>query len=132
MNRDTQISIRYLIITAAALLSGAVAAFVIKTLGVGFPPCAFHKVTGLYCLTCGSTRAALAMTEFNIVRSVLFNPFPVMLTIYLLTVIFFEIICIIRKKRVAVKWLPWTVIIMLSVLIPFFLLRNFGIIPMPV
>ena len=132
MNRDVAISIKYLSITAAVFFLGAGAAFTFRFLGIKSLPCGFYDTTGLYCLTCGATRATLALTRFEIVRSVLFNPLPVMIVIYLLVVMIFEIVCIIRKKRVVVQWLPWNVISMLFVLIVFFILRNTGIIPMPV
>lgn len=41
------------------------------------PPCIFHKVTGLYCLGCGGTRAVFALVRGNIIKSLFFHPFVV-------------------------------------------------------
>jgi len=130
--RDVAISVKYLIIVSSILLAGVIGAFALKLTGLEFLPCGFYEITGWYCLTCGVTRATLALTQFKILRSILFNPFPMMIVTYLLTVIVFEVVCIIRKKRVVVQWLPWTVIVMLFILTAFFFLRNTGVIPMPV
>lgn len=39
------------------------------------PPCAFHLLTGFYCPGCGGTRAAIAFSSGQIVRSFLLHPF---------------------------------------------------------
>ena len=41
------------------------------------PPCIFHKVTGLYCLGCGGTRAVFALVRGNVIKSLFYHPFVV-------------------------------------------------------
>lgn len=38
-----------------------------------FPPCLFHKATGLYCPGCGSTRAAHALLHGDIIAALGYN-----------------------------------------------------------
>lgn len=38
------------------------------------PPCALHSLTGIPCLTCGSTRAALALTQGDWTLALALNP----------------------------------------------------------
>ena len=38
------------------------------------PPCLFHKITGLYCLGCGGTRAVFALVRGNIIKSLFYHP----------------------------------------------------------
>lgn len=58
-------------------LIGAIAG-IIYVCGTGWleivPPCAFHKITGLYCPGCGGTRAVFALCRGEIVRSIKFHP----------------------------------------------------------
>jgi hypothetical protein len=39
-----------------------------------FPPCPFKHLTGLPCLSCGTTRAALALLRGDVARAFAFNP----------------------------------------------------------
>ena len=52
---------------------------IVKINGIGIlhkmPPCAFNKVTGLYCPGCGGTRATIALFRGQIIRSFRFHPF---------------------------------------------------------
>ena len=38
------------------------------------PPCLFHKITGLYCLGCGGTRAVFALVRGDIIKSLFYHP----------------------------------------------------------
>ena len=38
------------------------------------PSCIFHDITGVPCLTCGGTRSAVALSQFDILSSFLNNP----------------------------------------------------------
>jgi hypothetical protein len=57
MSRERQLGLFW---GAAALLALAVSPFAPRV-AAGLPPCFFHRVTGLPCLTCGGTRAAFAL-----------------------------------------------------------------------
>ena len=38
------------------------------------PPCIFHKITGLYCLGCGGTRAMFALVRGDVFKSLFYHP----------------------------------------------------------
>lgn len=42
-----------------------------------FPSCIFHKVTGLYCPGCGSTRAVYKLVHGDVIAAMRFNPLVV-------------------------------------------------------
>jgi len=39
-----------------------------------FPPCPFHRLTGIPCPTCGATRCGLLLSQFHILEAFLVNP----------------------------------------------------------
>jgi hypothetical protein len=45
------------------------------TLGLPWPRCAFHDLTGLPCLTCGATRCTIALLHGSFGTAWLWNPF---------------------------------------------------------
>ena len=47
---------------------------VAERLATALPPCPVHQILGLPCLTCGATRAGLALARFDPVGAVLINP----------------------------------------------------------
>ena len=128
MNADVKKSVKSLAVASAVLLGLGGAALVLGRTGGLLWPCAMFELTGVYCLTCGATRAAVALSRLEIAASLFYNPFPILLTLFLLAVIAHQIICIARKKRREVHWMPAAVIIVLAIEIPFCLLRNFGVI----
>ena len=129
MNKDRKKSIRILFIHVAILGIAGIAALFMDASGMMTWECGIHKIAGIYCLTCGATRAAVALGRFDIIGSVLFNPLPLILVCFLLVVIGYQLVCIIRNRRGRVEWLPWSVIIILGIQVVFCLLRNFGVIP---
>src|SRR5438552_10603223 len=46
-----------------------------------WPQCAFQAMTGLPCLTCGTTRSLLALGRFDLMRSFQFNPLAALVCI---------------------------------------------------
>ena len=48
--------------------------------------CLFYKYTGYWCPGCGGTRAVQELLKGNVIKSILYNPFPVFVLI-LMTVI---------------------------------------------
>lgn len=95
-----------------------------------YPPCLFHQITGLYCPSCGSTRAAHHFLHGRLKEALSSNPlatlaFPILL-LFLILLIRFAVTG--RKfKHPPLKWsYLW------YLLIPFFLfwvLRNLPIYP---
>ena len=57
----------------AALVSTAAAPFA-PALARGLPPCPFRALVGVPCLTCGSTRALLALARFDVGQALAWNP----------------------------------------------------------
>jgi hypothetical protein len=63
-----------------SLLWGAVAALFVllsplaERLAAGLPVCPIKAVAGLPCLTCGSTRAALALARLDVLSALAVNP----------------------------------------------------------
>ena len=57
----------------AALVCAAAAPFA-PALARGLPPCPFHALLGIPCLTCGSTRALLALARFDLGTAFSWNP----------------------------------------------------------
>lgn len=100
-------------------------------LGLRFPPCKFNQLTGLYCLTCGATRASAELLHGHLVRSVLLNPVPILAGLFLVQVTVFEFVCWFRKRDRRFRWgLHWIVAIA-AVALLYCLLRNFGFVPKP-
>ena len=50
------------------------AAPLIPQVCAGLPPCPFRSLTGLPCPTCGATRAALALSRFDLTVALVSNP----------------------------------------------------------
>ncbi len=57
----------------AALVSTAAAPFT-PALARGLPPCPFRALVGIPCLTCGGTRALLALARFDVGGAFSWNP----------------------------------------------------------
>lgn len=124
-----QQSIRLLITHLAACIVLVLGALLFRTLNLHLWPCAFYMFTGYSCLTCGATRATLALLELDLASSLLYNPLPLLLAAFMLTVMGFEVVGIIKNRRYPFRWLPHVIIGIVAILVIFCLLRNFGIIP---
>jgi hypothetical protein len=101
-----------------ATITGVVAAviFVFDPMRVGiFPPCQLHKLTGLWCPGCGSTRALHQLLHGNLMMAFRLNP----LVILLLPLAAYLSV---RGERVSIKalWI-WS---LLGIIITFGVLRN--------
>ena len=64
----------YELIWFAVTVLGAAALLAWHALSLPWPDCNFRALFGIPCLTCGSTRAALALTNGNIAAAWLHNP----------------------------------------------------------
>ncbi len=100
-------------------LGGLVAAATWMTLGLPWPRCMFHALTGHPCLTCGATRSAIAFFHGDLAAAFRWNPLVfgayVALTIF---DIYAFVVVILRTRRLRVvgitrsekSLMRWTVI----------------------
>ena len=100
-------------------------------LGLHFAPCMFHVVTGYYCMTCGATRAVHELLHFRFVNSFLLSPVPILLALFLLSVLVCELVGVLQKRRIRYRWGLLALYIILGVTLLHCLLRNFGFLPPP-
>lgn len=76
-----------------------------------FPKCTFHSLTGLPCLTCGSTRALFSLLSLNFTQAFYYNPLCTLF--WLLWLIFvpyglaahFRLLPKVRAKLSASDWM---------------------------
>ncbi len=115
----------HLAISAAAVL----AALLFFHLGLRFWPCAFHRFTGFYCLTCGATRAVGALLSGDVATSLLYNPVPLLVGALLLAVMVFEAAQALTGRNRPFRALVPCVWTILACAAAFCLLRNFGALP---
>ncbi|TMQ72802.1 MAG: DUF2752 domain-containing protein [Candidatus Eisenbacteria bacterium] len=59
--------------TASAVVA-VVCAPLLPTVARALPPCALHALTGVPCVACGSTRAAMALTHGRVLEALALNP----------------------------------------------------------
>jgi hypothetical protein len=45
-----------------------------KNFAHNLPVCIFHEITGFPCLSCGGTRSLVALSQFELISSFMFNP----------------------------------------------------------
>ncbi len=59
-------------------IAGAVFAFNPEQVSV-FPPCLFHRLTGLWCPGCGTTRALHQLLHGNLAAAIRLNPLAILM-----------------------------------------------------
>ncbi len=64
----------------------------------GFTVCIIKNVTGIPCPSCGSTRAVEALFHGNLIESILWNPFGLLLTSFLVILPVWILIDLIKKR----------------------------------
>ena len=129
--RDRRRSLTLLLIHLAACGSAALGVTLLFNLHLRLPDCMFYRVTGLYCLTCGATRAAYELAHLRVVNSLLLNPVSAMLAAWLLYAMICELIGAIRGERIRVRGGFWYLIAVLIAAAVYCVLRNVGIAPIP-
>ena len=67
------------------------------------PPCIFHRLTGIPCLTCGATRSLIALSQFDIASSFLLNPMLLLFAVGIIAFSLVSLYSLISKKGVAIK-----------------------------
>jgi Protein of unknown function (DUF2752) len=84
-------------------LGGLVAAATWMKLGLPWPVCTFHALTGHPCLTCGATRSAIAFFHADLLGALQWNPlvFAVYVAITIFDVYAFVVV-VLRRPRLRV------------------------------
>ena len=95
-----------------------------------YPPCIFHKLSGLYCPGCGSGRAVYSLLHLQIGRAVAYNP---LLFLYLIVITLWAIM---QKTGVSIPKAVKNLIIffmkpihVLFIISIFWILRNLPFLP---
>ena len=88
-------------------LSGSVGALTVASiwlaLGLPWPTCVFHELTGLPCLTCGTTRCAIAFLRGNFLAAWRWNPLAFLaLTCVALFDLYALIVLVFRAPRLRI------------------------------
>lgn len=69
----------------ALIVLGFVAGgWIVSNTFIVLPPCAFRQLTGLPCMTCGSTRCFTAISEGHFLEAFLFNPLVFAASVFLI------------------------------------------------
>lgn len=131
MNRDKSRSLTLLLTHLAVCGLSALGVTLLFNTPLRLPGCMFYRVTGLYCLTCGATRAAYELAHLRALNSLLLNPVPIMLALWLLYAMVCELIGALRGKRMRVYGGFWYLMAVLAVAAVYCVLRNVGIAPIP-
>ena len=86
-------------------------------------PCYFHKITNLYCPSCGGTRCVTSLLSFEFIKAFYYHPiFFISIVLGIIINIYYIYTVLANKKFKLLKW--WYVIIWISVLLIFAILRN--------
>lgn len=131
LNPDGRQSLKLLLVHLGACGLAALAVTLWLESGFRFMPCMFYKVTGLYCLTCGATRAAYELVHLKLAESLRLNPVPVMLAVWMAYVMLCELIGLLRGARVRARGGFLYLIAVLAVAAIYCVLRNTGCAPVP-
>ncbi|MEG1809410.1 MAG: DUF2752 domain-containing protein [Oscillospiraceae bacterium] len=124
-------SARLLLLHLAFCAAAGIGVLLLFASGLRFPPCAFHALTGFYCLTCGATRASYELARLHFVRSLILNPLPIMLAVWLVSAMSLEFAGVIKNRRYRFRgWQIWLYLIV-AITFVYFVLRNFGFVPIP-
>ena len=118
-----------LFVHLAAGAAALAAALLFFRLGLRFWPCAFYRITGYCCLTCGATRAVGALLSFDVARSLALNPVPLLLGAFWLAVVAFEAAQALGGTNRPFRWLVPCVVAVLGCAVVFCVLRNTGVLP---
>lgn len=93
---------------------------------LGLSQCGFNKLTGLYCLSCGGTRAVESLMQFRIADAFRYNPFvPLGIILFLYYDIRLLFFMKIGTLRGYFKWrdIPILVLFIIAAIL-YFIVRN--------
>jgi len=87
------------------------------------PQCYIYNTTGLYCPSCGGTRCVTSLLSFEFIKAFYYHPiFFISIVLGIIINIYYIYTVLANKKFKLLKW--WYVIIWISVLLIFAILRN--------
>lgn len=120
-----------LFVHCAFSLFAVTAAWLFFKLGFSFSQCGFYATTGYTCITCGATRSVGALLNFQLLRSFLLNPIPLLLAALMLYTLVFELVAAVKKSNARIRY-AWVypVIIVLTAFV-YNILRMLGAAPLP-
>lgn len=117
----------WVVLLPAALVAGAAVLFhVVPENAQWLPPCLFHKLTGLNCPGCGTTRALHALLHGDVAGALRLNVM-IVVTVPLLV---YSVVRTVRGALIGTRprpagplpaWLPWTIA---GVIVVFWIARN--------
>lgn len=116
----------------AALMAGAVGGVALltrfdpRTAGF-FPPCVFHRLTGLQCPGCGATRAMHALVHGDFVGALHDNAMFVLMLPAIAVLLGAEILLPPARRPFVPGWAIWT---LFAVLMTFTVARNIPVYPL--
>ncbi|MDO4566309.1 MAG: DUF2752 domain-containing protein [Oscillospiraceae bacterium] len=120
-----------LLVHLGAIAAAALFAVLWFDSGLRFPTCAVNRFTGLYCLTCGATRAAYELAHLRLLRSALLNPVPLLAALMTAYTLACEAAGVFLGRRIRVRGWFGFLMATLAVAAVYCVLRNFGLVPAP-
>jgi len=95
-----------------------------------YPPCFFHKLTGLYCPGCGTLRALHKLLHGQFLAALGLNPLLILLLPFVVYALLSYGMVAVRGRPLPGKFIPalW-IRILLVIIIVFWILRNIPVSP---
>ena len=120
-----------LLLVSGAIFAMAIALFFMDPAeGNFYPPCPFHRLTGLHCPGCGSLRAVHQLLHGHWAAAFSLNPVMVSLLPVLLYVFLSKILEAVRGRGLPRFFVPAPFIwILLGVIVLFWIMRNIPFYP---
>jgi hypothetical protein len=96
-----------------------------------YPPCLFHKLTGLHCPGCGATRCVGALVRGDLLQALAYNALLVLATPFILGWIFAVGYTLWTGRHLRLGQAPWWLIAAFIVtVVAFGVLRNLDVYPL--
>ena len=117
-------------VVSAIIICGAFLFFLNPAQSQCYPPCLFHKLTGLYCPGCGSLRAFHQLLHGHLLTALSLNPLMVLMLPFLGYAFTSRIFLLIRGKALPRIFIPafWLWLLFAGI-IGYWILRNIPFFP---
>lgn len=114
----------------AIIICAAFLFFFNPALSQWYPPCLFHKLTGLYCPGCGSLRALHQLLHGHLLTALSLNPLMVLLLPFLGYAFISRMLLALRGKPLPRIFIPaFWLWLLFAVIIAYWILRNIPFFP---